>query len=60
MEAGGADLATMHLERPAQQPDRKGGLLRRDEPEPHGVSFAKKAVVGSTGRRNAGSEYSAG
>ena len=33
-----------HLER-AAQPDREGGLLRSDEREPHGFSFAKKAVA---------------
>src|SRR6266851_4820167 len=49
-----------HLERAAQQPHREGGLLRGDEPEPHGFSFAKKAVVDSTDERNAGGEYSAG
>src|SRR5262249_9410415 len=36
---------TRHLERAAQQPYRKGGLLRGDEREPHGFSFAKKAVA---------------
>src|SRR5205823_11576290 len=33
------------LQRAAEQPDRKGGLLRRDEREPHAFSFAKKAVA---------------
>src|SRR6185503_12619896 len=33
------------LQRAAQQPDRKRGLLRGDEREPHGFSFAKKAVA---------------
>src|SRR2546425_726454 len=34
-----------HLQRAAEQPDWKGGLLRRDEREPHAFSFAKKAVA---------------
>src|SRR5262249_56000803 len=33
------------LERPAQQPHGERGLLRGDEREPHGFSFAKKAVA---------------
>src|SRR5206468_10381206 len=33
------------LQRAAQQPDREGGLLRDDKREPHGCSFAKKAVA---------------
>ena len=33
------------LQRAAQQPDRERGLLRDDEREPRGCSFAKKAVA---------------
>src|SRR6185503_13617267 len=33
------------LQRAAQQPDWKRGLLRGDERKPHGFSFAKKAVA---------------
>src|SRR3989441_7372626 len=34
-----------HLERAAEHPHREDGLLRGDEPESHGCSFAKKAVA---------------
>src|SRR3989449_7298058 len=41
----GVEARARHLERPAQQPDRHGGLLRGDEREPHAFSFAKKAAA---------------
>src|SRR5216684_2566335 len=41
----GVEARARHLERPAQQPDRDGGLLHGDEREPHAFSLAKKAVA---------------
>src|SRR5215831_2534858 len=40
IETGARDL-----EYATQHPHREAGLLRGDEPEPHGFSFAKKAVA---------------
>src|SRR5438445_4194244 len=41
----GVEARARHLERAAEHPHREDGLLRGDEPESHGVSFAKKAVA---------------
>src|SRR3989449_590815 len=41
----GVEARTRHLERAAEHPHREDGLLRGDEPESHGFSFAKKAVA---------------
>src|SRR5207244_7115422 len=41
----GVEARARHLERAAEHPHREDGLLRGDEPESHGFSFAKKAVA---------------
>src|SRR5207245_6423628 len=41
----GVEARARHLERAAEHPHREDGLLRVDEPESHGFSFAKTAVA---------------
>src|SRR5436309_2817505 len=41
----GVEARARHLERAAEHPHWEDGLLRGDEPESHGFSFAKKAVA---------------
>ena len=41
----GVEPRARDLQRTAQQPDGERGLLLGDEREPHGFSFAKKAVA---------------